>query len=279
MADTTVIIFGLGQITNLLTKSLIATGKKVICVTDNEYNQIKNLPGTNLTIFTYKQVLNEIIDANVAIFSWNDLSKLVQENNSILEWIESNKFSAKKSFFLSSASVYKDQFVAHTESSDTFIDNKKTILENILKKITLKKNIMHTNLRISNVYGIGIDYGFIGSLFNSLKSESEVSIFKNQTIIRDYIYIDDVLFAVEKLLEVDHVRDCLNVSTGIGTTIAQVLEVFSQNGYKFKNRAIPSEDLNVSPVSILDCQNLSELIKWKPSNLTQVLNKLLTITK
>ena len=84
MADTTVIVFGLGQITNLLTKSLIATGKKVICVTDNEYNQIKNLPGTNLTIFTYKQVLNEIIDANVAIFSWNDLSKLVQENNSIL---------------------------------------------------------------------------------------------------------------------------------------------------------------------------------------------------
>ena len=214
MADTTVIIFGLGQITNLLTKSLIATFKKVICVTDNEYNQIKNLPGTNLTIFTYKQVLNEIIDANVAIFSWNDLSKLVQENNSILEWIESNKFSVKKSFFLSSASVYKDQFVAHTESSDTFIDNKKTILENILKKITLKKNIMHTNLRISNVYGIGIDYGFIGSLFNSLKSESEVSIFKNQTIIRDYIYIDDVLFAVEKLLEVDHVRDCLNVSIG-----------------------------------------------------------------
>ena len=133
MADTTVIIFGLGQITNLLTKSLIATGKKVICVTDNEYNQIKNLPGTNLTIFTYKQVLNEIIDANVAIFSWNDLSKLVQENNSILEWIESNKFSAKKSFFLSSASVYKDQFVAHTESSDTFIDNNKRSLENILK--------------------------------------------------------------------------------------------------------------------------------------------------
>ena len=273
------IVFGLGQITNLLTRSLVASGKKVICVTDNKYNQIKNLSGTNLTIFSYKQVLNEIIDANVAIFSWNDVNKLVQENNLILDWIESNKFSAKKSFFLSSASVYKDQFVPHTESSDILHDNKKTILENIIQMITLKKNITHTNLRISNVYGIGIDYGFIGSLFNSLKSESEVSIFKNRTIIRDYIYIDDVLFAVEKLLEIDHARDCLNVSTGIGTTIAQVLEVFSQNGYKFKNRAIPSKDPNVPPVSILDCQNLSELISWNPSNLTQVLNKLLAITK
>jgi len=279
MTNTTIIVFGLGQITNLLTKSLIASGKKVICVTDNKYNQIKNLPVANLKILTYKQVLNEIINANVAIFSWNDVSKLVQENNSILEWVESNKFSAKKSFFLSSASVYKDQFAPHTESSDTFHDNKKTILENILKKITLKKNITHTNLRISNIYGIDIDYGFIGSLFNSIKSESEVHIFKNQNLIRDYIHIDDVLIAVENLLEIDYARDCLNVSTGIGTTIAQVLEIFSQNGYKFENRAILSNALSVKPVSILDCHNLSELINWKPSNLTQVLNKLLTITK
>ena len=279
MADTTVIVFGLGQITNLLTKSLVASGKKVICVTDNKYDQIKNLPVANLKILTYNQVVNEIIDSNVAIFSWNDVSKLFQENNSILEWIESNKFFAEKSFFLSSASVYKDQFVPHTESSDTFHDNKKTILENILKKITLEKNIKHTNLRISNVYGIDIDYGFIGSLFNSIKSGSEVHIFKDQNLIRDYIHIDDVLRAVENLLEIDYARDCLNISTGIGTTIAQVLDIFSQNGYKFENRAILSNALSVKPVSILDCHNLSELINWKPSNLTQVLNKLLTITK
>ena len=279
MADTTVIVFGLGHITNLLTKRLVATGKKVICVTDNKYDQIKNLPVANLKILTYNLVVNEMIDANVAIFSWNDVSKLFQENNSILEWVESNKFFAEKSFFLSSASVYKDQFVPHTESSDTFHDNKKTILEKILKKITLKKNIKHTNLRISNVYGIDIDYGFIGSLFNSIKSGSEVHIFKDQNLIRDYIHIDDVLFAVENLLEIDYARDCLNVSTGIGTTIAQVLEIFSQNGYKFENRAILLNALTVKPVSILDCHNLSELINWKPSNLTQVLNKQLTITK
>jgi Trk K+ transport system NAD-binding subunit len=74
MADTTVVIFGLGQITNLLTRSLVAGGKKVICVTDNKYNQIKNLPVTNLKVLTYKQVSNEIIDANVDFFSWNDVS-------------------------------------------------------------------------------------------------------------------------------------------------------------------------------------------------------------
>ena len=167
----------------------------------------------------------------------------------------------------------------HTESSDVLHDNKKTILENILKMITLKKNITHTNLRISNVYGIGIDYGFIGSLFNSLKSGSEVNIFKDQNIIRDYIHIDDVIFAVNELLEIDDARACLNVSTGIGNTIAQALEIFSQNGYKFEKRATSLNALIVKPVSILDCHNLSELINWRPSNLTQVLDKLLAITK
>ncbi len=35
------------------------------------------------------------------------------------------------------------------------------MLENTLKEIALKKNICHTNLRISNVYGIGINHGFM----------------------------------------------------------------------------------------------------------------------
>ncbi len=277
MSNTTLIVFGMGQITNLLTRSLISSGKKVICVTDNKYDQTENLLGTNLEILTYKQVRNEIINANAAIFSWNDMSKLIYEKQSISEWLESKNFSAKRSFFLSSASVYKDELILQKESSPTLYNNKKIILENYLKKIALKKNIPHINLRISNVYGIDIDYGFIGSLFKAIKTEREVVIFKDQNIIRDYIHVNDVLYAIEKLLEIDHARDCLNVSTGIGTTVAQVLEIFFRNGYKFENRVISPNNFSVKPVSILDCHYLSELINWKPSNLTQVLNKLLTI--
>ena len=79
------------------------------------------------------------------------------------------------------------------------------------------------------------------------------------------------------LLEINTNVDCLNISTGIGTSISQVLEIFTSKGYNFQNRVKFSDNLKVNTTSILDCKNLVELINWQPSSLTQVLNKLLPI--
>lgn len=43
MNNLKILIFGAGEITNLLIKELIFKGKKVLCVTDNSFNQIDNL--------------------------------------------------------------------------------------------------------------------------------------------------------------------------------------------------------------------------------------------
>ena len=56
---------------------------------------------------------------------------------------------------------------------------------------------MHTDLRISNVYGAGISHGFIGSLFDSIKTGSEILVLENLNITRDYIYVEDVVYATE----------------------------------------------------------------------------------
>ena len=79
------------------------------------------------------------------------------------------------------------------------------------------------------------------------------------------------------LLEINTNVDCLNISTGIGTSISKVLEIFASKGYNFKNRIELSNNLKVKTNSILDCKNLVEVINWQPSSLTQVLNKLLPI--
>jgi nucleoside-diphosphate-sugar epimerase len=131
-------------------------------------------------------------------------------------------------------------------------------------------------LRISNIYGIDINYGFIGSLFRSIKEMSEVGLLNNLDITRDYIHVDDALYAIEMLLEIDTIKDCINISTGVGTSISQVLEIFSNNGHIFENRFMLQNDLSIKKVSILDCRLLSELINWKPSNISQVLNRLLS---
>ena len=275
MNNSKVLIFGAGEISNLLIKELTFRDNKVLCVSNNRFGQINNLSYDNLEIISYEEILNKQLEVDTAIFAWKDSTRLIRNNHAILNWIESGNFRANKSFHLSSSSVYKDFNAPQNENCKVLEKNKKLELENFLTKTALKKKSIHINLRISNVYGIEISYGFIGALFDSIKHGSEVSVFQNLSITRDYIHVYDVIYAIRMLLEVDTDLECINISTGIGTTITQVLEIFASKGYSFEKRSEIPNNLKVKQVSILDCKNLSELINWQPKSLAGVLNELL----
>ena len=268
-----VLIFGAGQITNLLIKKLNSNGKNILCISNNYFNQVGIYP--NCTILSYKEIANKKLNANTTIFSWKDASILNQNNNALLSWLESDYFSTKKSILLSSASVYRDSPIAQNEINTNLEINQKLKLEILLKSLRLKHRLNHTNLRISNVYGINIEYGFIGSLFSSAKSGSEISVFQDMKIIRDYVHVADVIDAIEQLIEIDSHDADVNISTGVGTSISEVLEIFAKNSYKFeKRRRIPmTPELKQS--SVLNCGALSRLIRWHPGQLEDVITKLL----
>lgn len=277
MNKSHVLIFGAGEISNLIIKELTFRNNKVLCVSNNRFGQTNNLSYENLEIISYEEILSQKLDVDTAIFAWRDSTRLISDNHAILNWIESENFHANKSLHLSSSSVYKDFNAPQNENCKVLKKNKKLELENFLTEISLKKESTHINLRISNVYGIDVSYGFIGTLFNSIKYGSDVSIFQNLSIIRDYVHVHDVIYAISLLLEVDTDLECINISTGIGTTISQVLEIFASKGYNFENRTKISNNLKAKQVSILDCKNLSKLIDWQPRTLTEVLGELLPI--
>jgi nucleoside-diphosphate-sugar epimerase len=277
MHKTNVLIFGAGEISNLLIKELVSQGRKVLCVSNNSFGQIDSLLNNRLEIFSYEKIINQKLEVDTAIFCWKDTSRLLSDNHAILKWIDSQNFNLKKSFYLSSASVYKDLGVPQNETCKVLENNKKLELENFLEEIAVRKKSTHINLRISNVYGIKISYGFIGALFNSIKYGNEVSIFQNLSITRDYIHVYDVIYAMKMLLEVNTDLECINISTGIGTTISQVLDIFASKGYGFEKRTEIASNLLVKQVSILDCTKLSELINWQPRSLAEVLSELLPI--
>lgn len=273
MNNSKIIVFGAGEITNLLIKDLTFSGKKVICVTENSFGQVDDLLHINLEIATYKEVTNKKLKIDTAIFSWKDLNRLIQDDQAVLKWLESDMFQVSKSIHLSSASVYKLSDEPQSEDCDVFESNAKVELEKSLKNLSIRNKTMHTNLRISNVYGIGISYGFIGSLFDSIKSGSEIQILQNLNITRDYIHVEDVIYAIKMLLEIDDYPDCINISTGIGTTLSQVLEAFSAKGFNFESHIDLTNEIKVRDVSILDCKCLAGLIKWQPKSLKQFLDK------
>lgn len=275
MNNANIVIFGAGEITNLLIKDLSLSGQKVLCVTDNSFGQVDDLANDSIERVTYKEVINKKLKVDIAIFSWRDLNKLNLDNQMILGWLQSEMFQTSKSFHLSSASVYRHSDEPQNEACDVLGNNVKVVLEKSLKDLFIKKKIFHTDLRISNVYGAGISQGFIGSLFNSIKTGSEIQVLENLNITRDYIYVEDVVYAIKMLLEIDDYRACINISTGIGTSLSQLLEEFSQKDCSFENRLYLSNEVNVREVSILDCSALASLISWQPQKLYSVLNKLL----
>ena len=152
---------------------------------------------------SYKDAINSAITSTITIFAWRDRNVANKFATYLFDWIKSSNFKTEKSFFLSSASVYEDSKTAHYELSTNLENNEKLSLERSLGEIFIKKNTIHTNLRISNVYGLGLDYGFIGSLFKSIQSGSSIGIHPNLNTTRDYIHTYDVIYAIESLIKID----------------------------------------------------------------------------
>ena len=272
-----VLIFGAGEITNLLIKNLALRNKKISCITDNAFGQNDAFSHPNLEILSYREIVNRDVDVDTAIFSWRDASRIKDRSDALYKWLESTRFQAKNTFHLSSASIYKQSIYPQLESSTALDANEKLELEKKLHEIAAAKNLHHTNLRISNVYGLSITYGFIGSLFSAIRDGGNVRVFNDQNLIRDYIYVNDVIYAIEKLLEIKSHDSIINISTGKGTSVAQILEIFASHGYDFKKQFTSTIDTNVKTSSILSCKILSELVEWRPKGIFEALNEMLPI--
>jgi hypothetical protein len=155
-------IFGFGEITNRIIDGIVGEGLSLICVTNFAPLGSGRHTANQVSFYSREEILNVNLSCEVSLVTWRNSEILSEHSGGFYKWFSSDTFKSKKNFFLSSASVYKDEVVLQNESSPTLYNNKKIILENYLKKIALKKNMPHINLRISNVYGIDIDYGFIG---------------------------------------------------------------------------------------------------------------------
>jgi nucleoside-diphosphate-sugar epimerase len=151
------------------------------------------------------------------------------------------------------------------------------VLEIFLNDFMKLKKIPHVNLRLSNVYGEYLDYGLIGSINNYIILSTPLSIFINLGITRDYIYSKDVINGIENLAKIEFQESALNLSTGVGTTIFEVLSVFDKLGYDLKDRMTQELPQDTKLNSILDCAKLHNLINWHPINVNDGIGKLMGV--
>jgi len=144
----------------------------------------------------------------------------------------------------------------------------KLMIEHYMRLYHRLSGIHMTILRISNPYGPGQTakrgQGIIGSFCQRIKREHPLEIWGDGSIVRDYIYIDDVIQAMGVVMTAQKGFGIYNVGTGIGTSVSKLVKYLTEiSPRQVDADYFPSRPADV-PVNILDSSLFKSTFKWQP---------------
>lgn len=125
-----------------------------------------------------------------------------------------------------------------------------------------------TILRPSNAYGPGqmpkSGFGLIRTMLECVRVGTPLEIWGDGENIRDFIYIDDIVEACMRLINLPQDSGTYNLGSGIGYSINQVRSIVEQiTGSKLKVSCHPARDIDVRAV-VLDINRICQELHWTP---------------
>lgn len=145
----------------------------------------------------------------------------------------------------------------------------KVAIETFLRTFSNYPENTTTIVRPSNVYGPGqplrSGFGVIRTMLEQVRRGSVMEIWGDGMSIRDFLYIDDMLSALIRLIDLPHDNNTYNVGSGIGYSLNQLKEIIeSVCGEKLAAVYRPNRKSDVKNI-ILDSSLLIEKTKWHPT--------------
>jgi len=145
----------------------------------------------------------------------------------------------------------------------------KLAVERYVDLYARKNNTIGINLRMGNPYGPdqyrGATVGAIAHFIYAAARSEGLDIFGDGSIVRDYLYIDDLANAICLIAEPEFRRSgSYNIGSGQGTSIGELIKKISLITEK---QLVVNYDthrsMDVSYI-VLDCESLSSLTGWRP---------------
>ena len=277
-----VLFLGFGPITHAFAKKLTSQGHKVIVVSDRSV-AVENkfaFPPNSFQTISWSDALKLEIKSQSTYICWRQSPKNRILGPELVNWVKSTNMRTQKIYHLSSASVYKgDQAIfseGHYDSRTSGTNlNSKQELEELVFEISKVKQSTFVNYRISNVYGAGITSGFISESMKNLANNEPIMIYRKLDLIRDYLFIDDLVGALFDLRLHEYQDEVLNISTGHGVAISEVINLLKLSTAKDLKFIEIQAPLGISSRSVLSCKKLKETIPWKPEQLDMTIDRLL----
>lgn len=145
-------------------------------------------------------------------------------------------------------------------------------------KVTIEKylhfyfhnyDVDYSVLRLSNPYGIGQtgknNQGVIPIFANKILNQQPIDIWGDGKIVRDFIYIKDVINAIYKVMTSCSENKVYNIGSGKGLSLLNVIETLSQiTGLPYTVNFLEKRSFDV-PENVLDITLASKNLSWNPS--------------
>jgi len=175
-------------------------------------------------------------------------------------------------FASSGGATYMGSSDSVSESSDlnlsTAYSVSKVAIESYLSAFASIKKATCIALRISNPYGPHQDpnghNGVISIFLQNIQLRKPISLFGDGNTTKDFIFVDDVVEAMELCVASDKLRgfEVINIGSGIGTTLnAVITDIESVTSLKADIRRQPS--ISAEPNStILNIEKAQDILNW-----------------
>lgn len=144
----------------------------------------------------------------------------------------------------------------------------KDLIEKYLDLYKLYYNIDYRVIRLANPYSDVAksekSQGIIPIFVDLFLSNQEIKIWGDGNDVRDYIYIDDAINAIMKIINYKGNEKIFNVGTGKGHTVNQVLKLISNELKINPNVTYVNERKCDVKYNVLNIDKISSILKWEP---------------
>jgi len=146
----------------------------------------------------------------------------------------------------------------------------KLAIENYIQMLSHEKGLNYTILRISNPYGPGqradSTQGVIAVMAGKILRNQPVVIWGDGSIVRDFLYIDDLVRAFISSINSDAaINQIFNIGVGQGIAINDVLSILVRATNKNPEVRFESSRGFDVPVNVLNITKSNKLLNWSPS--------------
>ena len=140
----------------------------------------------------------------------------------------------------------------------------KVLSEELCKIYAEKYKIEIIILRPFNIFGnLQKDNSLISNIIKSIKNNSHITII-NKNNKRDYLFIDDLIDAIIKLIDYKCKFEIFNIGSGKSYSFENIVQLFEkENKIKIKRKYKISKKNNIPKIQA-DITKIKKEIKWNP---------------